>query len=109
MEKFIVDEVVRQWFESDKTMFDACTAAPEVAWAAILQIFQHDLSEEQMSLLAAGPVETLLSHHGPDFIDRVEREARQSSRFRQLLAGVWRLAMTQDVWTRVRRARGEQV
>jgi hypothetical protein len=109
METFTVDEVVRQWFESDKTMFDACTEAPEIAWSAILQIFQRELTEEQMSLLAAGPVETLLSHHGPAFIERVEREAQQSSRFRYLLAGVWRLGMTQDVWDRVRRARGEQL
>ena len=109
METFTVDEVVKQWFESDKTMFDACTEAPEIAWSAILQIFQRELTEKQMSLLAAGPVETLLSHHGPAFIERVEREARQSSRFRHLLAGVWRLGMTQGVWDRLRRARGEQM
>src|SRR5437016_12763317 len=109
METFTVDEVVKLWFESDKTMFDTCTEAPEIAWSAILQIFQCELTEEQMSLLAAGPVETLLSHHGSTFIERVEREARQSSRFRYLLAGVWRLSMTRDVWDRVRRARGENV
>ena len=109
METFTVGEVVKQWFESDKTMFDACTEAPEIAWSAILQIFQRELTEEQMSLLAAGPVETLLSHHGSAFIERVEREATQSPRFRYLLTGVWRLGMTQDVWDRVRRARGEQV
>ena len=105
---YALARIMRQWFESDKTMFDACTEAPEIAWSAILQIFQRELNEEQMSLLAAGPVETLLSHHGPAFIERVEREAQQSSRFRYLLAGVWRLGMTQDVWDRVRRARGEQ-
>jgi hypothetical protein len=109
METFTVAEVVKQWFESDKTMFDACTEAPEIAWSAILQILQHELTEKQTSLLAAGPVETLLSHHGPTFIERVEREARQSPRFRDLLAGVWRLGMTQDVWNRLRKARGEQI
>ena len=109
METFTVDEVVRQWFESDKTMFDACTEAPEVAWAAILQILQRELTAKQLSWLAAGPVETLLSHHGPEFIERVEREARQNSRFHHLLGGVWRLGMTQDVWDRLRRARGEEI
>jgi hypothetical protein len=109
METFTVDEVVKRWFESDKTMFDACTEAPESAWSAILQIFQRELTGEQMSLLAAGPIETLLSHHGPAFIERVEREAGQSLRFRHLLTGVWRLKMTQDVWDRLRRARGERL
>lgn len=109
METFTVDEVVKQWFGSDQTMFEACTETPEIAWSAILQIFQHELTEKQISLLAAGPVETLLSHHGAAFIDRVEREARQSAHFQYLLAGVWRLGMPQDIWDRVRKARGEQI
>jgi hypothetical protein len=109
METFTVDEVVKQWFECDKTMFDACSDAPEIAWAAILEIYRRDLSREDESLLAAGPLETLLSYHGPAFIERVEQEAQLSSRFRYLLTGVWRLDMTKEIWNRVRRARGEQV
>ena len=70
-----VCEVVREWFEHDKTMFDACTESPEVAWTAILEILQRDLTEEQTALLAGGPLETLLSWHGAKFIDRVESEA----------------------------------
>ncbi|GEP46393.1 DUF6869 domain-containing protein [Brevifollis gellanilyticus] len=90
-------------------MFEACTDAPEIAWSAIQQIFQHELTAKQISVLAAGPVETLLAYHGPAFIERVEQEARQSDRFRYLLTGVWRNSMTQEIWDRVRRARGEKV
>jgi hypothetical protein len=39
--------------------------------------------------LAAGLVEDLLVAHGPAVIDAIEKEARASLRFRQMLAGVW--------------------
>jgi len=55
--------------------------------------------------VAAGPLEVLLSEHGPDFIDRVETEAAHNNRFREALTLVWRLEMTDDVWTRVQKAR----
>ena len=60
---------------------------------------------EAFSLLAAGPLEDLLSEHGPVFIDRLEQEATASKRFDHLLGGVWRLSMTDDVWNRVQKAR----
>ena len=53
------DEIVAAWFAGEYTMFDACTEEPELAWHAILRILKRDLTEEQRSLLAAGPLETL--------------------------------------------------
>jgi len=56
-------------------------------------------------MLAAGPLEDLLSSFGPDYIDRVETLARDDGRFKLLLGGVWRLGMTDDVWGRMQAAR----
>jgi hypothetical protein len=88
----------------DLVLFDECLDEPEIAWLAILKILQQDLNDEQTALLAAGPMEDLLSHHGPDFIERVETEARQNSKFNDLLGGVWKLDMTEDVWRRIQEA-----
>lgn len=102
-----VSDVVSEWFDGDQTMFDACTEAPEVAWAAILAILQRELTNEQTALLAAGPLETLLSWHGGMFIDRVELQAQKNARFNHLLGGVWQNQMPQEIWERVQSARKE--
>jgi hypothetical protein len=107
MTKPSISEVVREWFEDDQTMFDACAEAPEVAWADILEILQHELTDEQTALLAGGPLETSLAWHGTTLIDRVERQAQQSPRFNHLLGGVWQNQILQEIWERVQRARKE--
>lgn len=73
----------------------------ESLWRFILAIYPRDLSETAMAMLAAGPLEDLLAHFGPDYIGHVERLAGKDERFNRLLGGVWRNAMTDDVWARV--------
>ena len=58
-------------------------------------------------VLAAGPVEDLLVHHGAAVIDRVEQLARDDSRFNLLLGGVWPSSIAPEVWSRVEKARRE--
>ena len=86
-------------------MIDACHETPEIAWQAINEILKRNLTDEQIGLLAAGPLETLISQHGAAFIDRVEQEARINSRFSYLLAGVWRCGMPSEIWARVQKAK----
>ncbi|HVR66881.1 MAG TPA: hypothetical protein VMT98_09580 [Verrucomicrobiae bacterium] len=76
-------------------------AKPDSAWALILAILARDESTPTVELLAAGPLENLLSKHGQAFIERVEAETRTNRRFARLLGGVWRHGMTDDVWRRV--------
>jgi len=102
-----VSQLVETWFAGEHTMFDACTEEPEIAWRAILKILERGLADDQEAVLAAGPLETLLSWHGADFIDRVESEARGNHRFNHLLGGVWRSDMPEEVWDRVHRVRKE--
>jgi hypothetical protein len=81
-------------------------ADPEAAWQAVLRIMQHELSEEQISLLAAGPIEDLLCWHGAQFMDRTEAEAQRSPAFANVLGGVWRRDMPAAIWRWVEAARG---
>jgi len=108
-----VDELVSEWFSGeDCTMCDGLTppfANPEAVWQAVLQIMQHDLSEDQISLLAAGPVEDLLALHGEKFIEHIEAEALRSPAFARVLGGVWRRDMPYEIWQRVERARNGKV
>ncbi|MCP3405211.1 DUF6869 domain-containing protein [Bradyrhizobium sp. CCGB01] len=52
----------------------------------ILQILKIESNPVLLSLLAAGPLEDVIS---VGTIDRIEREARADARFRDLLGGVW--------------------
>ena len=88
-------------------MFDAVQDAPEQAWLAILQILAQGLTDGELSLLAAGPLESLLDWHGSQFIDRVENEAKNNPKFNHLLGGVWQNLMSHEIWERVQKARKE--
>jgi hypothetical protein len=88
-------------------MFDTVYDSPEVAWPAILEILARELTDDQISSLAAGPLEDLLTVHGPEFIERVEHEARQNARFNHLLEGVRQNEMPLEIWKRVKKARGK--
>ena len=81
---------------------------PEDAWPLILEILRREQDEEVLSVLAAGPLEELLSRHGSAFIERVESEASSNARFRWLLGGVYKLFMTDEIWARVRAAAPER-
>ena len=108
-----IDELVSKWLSGEEcTMQDAIIpplADPEAAWQAVLRIMQHELSDEQISLLAAGPIEDLLAWHGAQFIDRIEAEAHRSPAFAHVLGGVWRHDMPHEIWQRVESARGGKV
>jgi hypothetical protein len=107
MSEAAIEAAVEAWLAGEHTMFDTCTEQPEVAWSATLSLLERDLTGEQLELLAAGPLETLLAYHGAAFIERVEREAQSNPRFNRLLGGVWRHEMPEELWERVQRARKE--
>ncbi len=77
---------------------------PEHAWQGILATLADDRSKPFLPILAAGPLEDLLSYHGPAFIERVEKEASQNPDFAWLLGGVWQFEMTDEIWARVQAA-----
>lgn len=75
---------------------------PERAWQCILFALDSPQCSEHFAVLAAGPLEDLLSFHGVAFIDRVETLARRSPQFASLLGEVWQFQMTDEIWHRVR-------
>jgi hypothetical protein len=54
-----------------------------------------------LAILSAGPLEDLLVYHGDTVIDRVEAAAKANPTFAFLLGGVWRNAISQEVWDRI--------
>ena len=83
-------------------LWDLCREAPESAWSAILEIISKDHSDQILSDVAAGPMEDLLAYHGALVIDRVESCARSNPSFERMLGNVWKNAISDDVWNRVK-------
>jgi hypothetical protein len=75
----------------------------EDCWSAILEVLSRNPPQSVLDVLAAGPLEDLISYHGDAFIDRIELMARQEPAFRLLLRGVWESGPP-ELWARVQLA-----
>ena len=75
---------------------------PEPAWRVIEKILERDTSDVMLSNVGAGPLEDLLVRHGARFIDRIETRAKSDVMFKKVLGIVWKNAMSEDVWQRVK-------
>jgi hypothetical protein len=78
---------------------------PIKAWNCILNIVNMCDNDIVIANLSAGPLEDLISRHGADFIDLIEKEAKINERFRLTLGGVWKNAADDAVWLRIERLR----
>jgi hypothetical protein len=81
---------------------------PRLCLDAILEVLARipaDAANHHFQVLAAGPLEGLLVHHGRAFVDEVEILARRSPEFRLLLNGTWHSQMEKDVVERLRKYR----
>jgi len=76
---------------------------PASHWKLILEIYSIDQSNVVSEVLAAGPLEDLLSMHGQEFITVVEERAQADPSFASLLGGVWKSSMIDEVWERVQK------
>jgi hypothetical protein len=88
-------------FQAANAVWDLTFENPDAAWAFILEVLKVDGSSTVKETLSAGPLEDLLSEHGPTMIERVELEARTNREFASLLGGVWKGGMSDDIWQRV--------
>ncbi len=73
-------------------------------WEIIVEIRRLDDSDQILSNLAAGPLEDLLAKSGNAFIERCEALARVDPRFKFMLGMVWKNAIPDDIWERLRAA-----
>jgi hypothetical protein len=99
--------LVKAFHEGEISFGGAAQTSPEIAWLAIVELSRQSLSNKQIEVLAAGPLEDLLAYHGAAFIDRIEKESRVYRAFRDLLGGVWRSSISDEVWRRVEFIRAE--
>lgn len=83
---------------------------PHLCLAAIVEVLARiDTASPNhlMSVLAAGPLEALLVHHGDAVVAEVELLARRDRGFRLLLNGVWASSINADTLGRLARYRTE--
>jgi hypothetical protein len=111
--KMTLDELARAWVEqysrSDRDRDDNLFAImdferdlreddPDRMIDLILEILKIESNPVMLSLLAAGPLEDVISM---STIDRIEREARANKRFHDLLGGVWYYRACDELKTRL--------
>lgn len=73
----------------------------EEQWPHIVELVRLAVDEGELMYIAAGPLEELLNHHGPRFIDRIEAEASWDPKFLRAVAGVWLRPRRGPVWGRI--------
>ena len=93
-------------FWAIEALDEAARKNPEFAWSVVLELAEIAKIPVAVSCLAAGPLEDIIEYHGPQFIDRIEIEAKCNASFRYLLGGVWK-SSTPDIWSRIEASRGE--
>lgn len=114
----LAEDWVRQWEGRilDESWPNECPAIDTIAdvhldgeseplWQFILACYKLEMSPKVFAILAAGPLEDFLADFGPIYIERVETLARQDPKFNDLLGGVWRNSINEEVWERVCRIR----
>jgi len=104
-EQYDVDATARYNDPTIDLINDLSRNEPDEAWEFINAVLAQHPSDKVVAVLAAGPLEDLLAHHGDEFIDRVEERAREDDAFNLLLGGVWRNSMKLRIWRRVEKAR----
>lgn len=74
---------------------------PAKGWLAILATLQDERHQPYLDAVAAGPLEDLLCHHGFEFIDRVETEAKVNAGLVWMLKLLYQSTIADSVWARV--------
>jgi len=80
---------------------------PEECLIVVLSILREQKDDMHvLANLAAGPLENLLAYHGALLIDKIELLSRENPDFCNLLGGVWKNRISDDVWARVKASSG---
>jgi len=90
-------------FWSVDRLRDVIEHAPDDAYEVIRELVRLAPSPYVLGIIAAGPLEDLLSDWGERLIDRLEADARDDPKLMAACARVWKLYMPDEVWSRLRR------
>ena len=88
-----------EWVEDFE--YDAVYDNPKIAIDLVLEILKLNPENKILEVLAAGPLEQVLANHGTKIIDDIESIAKTNKEFNNLLGGVWKNSMSNEVWKRV--------
>jgi hypothetical protein len=100
-----IDKAGTDWASDE--IFDITYERPADLWALILEVLRRTDDWEVLAVLAAGPLEDYLAKLGEHVIAEIEAYAAADAKFKQLLAGVWKNLISDEVWERVCRCRDE--
>ena len=89
-------------FWSFDRLSDLIKQAPDDAYEVIRELVRQAPSPYVLGVVAAGLLEDLLSDWGERVIDRLETDARDDPKLMAACADVWKLYMSDEVWTRLR-------
>lgn len=99
----------------DAAAYDALETAiwqapAAVAWELVVTLLRR-APDADLDFHAAGPLENLVVHRGPELIGEIEAEAARDERFRWALGCIWlsRDEIPDDVLERVVRASGDAI
>ncbi len=90
--EWIEDKTTQESLENSVLDWELPFSNPEVCLDVIVRILakiEPTTDNELLAILAAGPLEDLLTEHGEEVVDRVEVLARRSPEFRKLLNGIY--------------------
>lgn len=73
---------------------------PDEGWRITCALVNRAPSDRALAIVAAGPLEDLLTKHGVAVIDRVEEESRKNDRLRLALSGVWGIGPGNPIYQR---------
>jgi GNAT superfamily N-acetyltransferase len=106
--------LLSSWFGHEQTYWawraveELTDDDPERLWTIAKALVAAAPDENTLAHIGAGPLEDLLADYGEQFIERIERQAAADAKFRYCLARVWRAGMSDELWSRVTIALGDQ-
>lgn len=110
-----LDRFINQWFAEIDTYDENnhpvgvdvvlmnFLASDDFQWLFIKRAFALAYDANHLEVLAAGPVEHLLAHHGEKWISLIEMESYEDKNFAWMMLGVWQNSMSQELWSRVQK------
>ena len=87
-----------------KLLFDD----PNAGVDCIIEILNYDSSIVISENIAAGPLEDLLSFHGIDAVEILEKKIEKSPRLSATLGGVWQNSISNEVWSKFETIRSKK-
>jgi hypothetical protein len=93
-----------QWFWAWEEVTSIAKSVPVDAVELFVALADAAPDDQARCYLGTGPLEDLVLHHGPHFVDQIDEAARQHEHFRTALRCVWYGSrMDQGVAERLRR------